>query len=253
MGKPQKGNLFFPIRRGWDTNKLAAIIDGKAYRTLGSYSVWEASEEKADIRKHIDAISKGSILFDSDNSDLPARLKVIKLAQLDTIIESGKAALVALVPEDQQMNDTINVLPHTTCQVSYCNKPLQLTTPEEDVEMITRRKRESAPSPEPDADLNSYTAELLNLKQERVLTRRQEIQDPELEEVLNKELTGMTVEDRVIELKLALEDDQVRRKEEKEEEGELREKEIADLMGYISELQREYREGHGEMMGGLAP
>ncbi|RPB21756.1 hypothetical protein L211DRAFT_869773 [Terfezia boudieri ATCC MYA-4762] len=250
MGKTQNGNLFFPIRRGWDTNKLAAIIDGKAYRTLGSYSVWGASGGREDMREHIDAISRGSILV--DNSDLPATLEVVEPAQFDALIESGKAALVALVLEDQQMNDTINVLLHTTCQVSYCNKPLQPTTREEDTDMIIRRERESAPSPEPDADPNPYTAELLNLKQEGTPTRRQEMQDPELEEVLNKEITGMTVEDRVIELKIALEDDQVRRKEEKEEERELREREISDLMGYISELQREYREGHGEVMGGLA-
>ncbi|RPB24371.1 hypothetical protein L211DRAFT_849093 [Terfezia boudieri ATCC MYA-4762] len=217
MGKNDK--LFFPIQQGWDTNKVAAIIDGKAYRTLGSYSVWGTSGGRPDIRKHIDAISKGAILFDSDNAALPSRIEVIEPAHLDTLIESGKAALVALVLEDQQMNDTINVLPHTTCQVSYCNKPLQPTTPEEDVDMLIRGERES---------------------------------DPELEEVLNKELTGMTVEDRVIELRLALEDDQARRKEEKEEERELREKEISDLMCYICELQKEYREGHGEVMGALA-
>ncbi|RPB23592.1 hypothetical protein L211DRAFT_849583 [Terfezia boudieri ATCC MYA-4762] len=252
MGKNDK--LFFSIRQGWDTNKVAAIIDGKAYRTLGSYSVWGASGGRPDIRKHIDAISKGAILFDSDNAALPSRIEVIEPAHLDTLIESGKAALVALVPEDQQMNDTINVLPHTTCQVSYCNKPLQPTTPEEDVDMLLRLRgeRESAPSPKPDADPNLYSAELLNLKQERTPTERQEMQDPELEEVLNKELTGMTVEDRVIELRLALEDDQARRKEEKEEERELREKEISDLMCYIGELQKEYREGHGEVMGALA-
>ncbi|RPB28774.1 hypothetical protein L211DRAFT_844854 [Terfezia boudieri ATCC MYA-4762] len=179
-------------------------------------------------------------------------IEEVEPAHLDTLIELGKAALVALVPEDQQMNDTINVLPHTTCQVPYCNKPLQPTTLEEDVDMLIRRERELAPSPEPDADPNPYTTELLNLKQERTLTKRQEMQDPELEEVLNKELTGLTVEDRVIELRFALEDDQVRRKGEKKEERELREKEISDLMCYIGELQREYREGHGEVMGVLA-
>ncbi|RPB20006.1 hypothetical protein L211DRAFT_852716 [Terfezia boudieri ATCC MYA-4762] len=63
----------------------------------------------------------------------------------------------------------------------------------------------------------------------------------------------MTVEDRVIELKLALEDDQVRRKEEKEEELELREKEISDLICYIDELQREYREGHKELIAPPPP
>ncbi|RPB18634.1 hypothetical protein L211DRAFT_853939 [Terfezia boudieri ATCC MYA-4762] len=124
--------------------------------------------------------------------------------------------------------------------------------PEEDVDMLIRGERESAPSPGLDADPNLYSAKLLNLKQERTPTKRQEMQDPELEEVLNKELTGMTVEDRVIELRLALEDDQAWRKEEKEEERELREKEILDLMCYICELQKEYKEGHGEVMGALA-
>ncbi|RPB17941.1 hypothetical protein L211DRAFT_852948 [Terfezia boudieri ATCC MYA-4762] len=114
MGKNQNGNLFFPIRRGWDTNKLAAIIDSKTYRTLGSYSVWGALGERADIGKHIDAILRSSILFDSNNSDLPTTLKVMKPAQLDTLIDSEKAALVALVPKNQQMNDTITVLPHIT-------------------------------------------------------------------------------------------------------------------------------------------
>ncbi|RPB21823.1 hypothetical protein L211DRAFT_851056 [Terfezia boudieri ATCC MYA-4762] len=230
MGKNDK--LFFPIQQGWDTNKVVAIIDGKAYRTLGSYSVWGTSGGRPDITKHIDPISKGAILFDSDNAALPSRIEVIEPAHLDTLIESEKAALVALV--------------------SYCNKLLHLTTPEEDVDMLIRGERESAPSPERDADPNPYSAELLNLKQERTPTKRQEMQDLELEEVLNKELTGMTVEDRVIELRLALEDDQVWRKEEREEERELREKEIADLLCYICELQKEYREGHGEVMGALA-
>ncbi|RPB23613.1 hypothetical protein L211DRAFT_849605 [Terfezia boudieri ATCC MYA-4762] len=198
---------------------------------------------------------------------------------------SGEAALVALVLEDQQMNDTINVIPHTICQVAYCRKPLQLTTPEEDADMLIRRKRETVPSPEPgamseveegnivahtdpsymlirrkresvlfpepDADSNPYTAELLNLKQERTLTRKQKMQDPELEEVLNAELAGITLEDRVIELRLALEDDQAQRREEKEEEHELREREISGLMCYIGKLQKEYREGYREVIGML--
>ncbi|RPB23536.1 hypothetical protein L211DRAFT_849799 [Terfezia boudieri ATCC MYA-4762] len=150
------------------------------------------------------------------------------------------------------MNDTINILPHTTCQVSYCNKPVQLTTPEEDVDMLIRRERESSLSPEPDANPNPYSAELLNLKQERTLTKRQKRQNLELEEVLNKELTGLTVEGRVIELRLTLEDDQAWRKEEKEDERELKEKETSDLIYYIGELQKEYREGHKEVIGVLA-
>ncbi|RPB21216.1 hypothetical protein L211DRAFT_851588 [Terfezia boudieri ATCC MYA-4762] len=149
------------------------------------------------------------------------------------------------------MNDTINVLPHTTCQVSYCNKPLQPTTPEEDVDILIRRKRESALSPKPNADPNPYTTELLNLKQERTPTRKQEMQDPKLEEVLNKELTGLTLEDRVMELRLALEDDQAQRRKEKEGERELREREISGLMCYIGELQKEYRKGYKEVIGML--
>ncbi|RPB20329.1 hypothetical protein L211DRAFT_852439 [Terfezia boudieri ATCC MYA-4762] len=149
---------------------------------------------------------------------------------------SGEAALVALVPEDQQMNDTISVIPHTACQVAYCKKPLQPTTSEEDVDMLTRRERESAPSHEPNADPNPYTTELLSLKQEGTQTERREMQDPELEEVLNKELTGLTVEDWIVELRLTLED-----------ERELREREISDLMCFIGELQRDHRESHGEV------
>ncbi|RPB23531.1 hypothetical protein L211DRAFT_849793 [Terfezia boudieri ATCC MYA-4762] len=112
MRKNQNGNLFFPVWRRWDTNKLVAIIDGKAYRTLGSYSMWGTSGARVDIRKHIDTILRGLILFDSDNSNLLTTLEVIKLAQPDILIDSGKAALVALVLQDQQMDDTITVLPH---------------------------------------------------------------------------------------------------------------------------------------------
>ncbi|RPB18296.1 hypothetical protein L211DRAFT_854259 [Terfezia boudieri ATCC MYA-4762] len=133
---------------------------------------------------------------------------------------SGKVALVTLVPEDQQMNDTINILPHTTCQP---------TTSKEDIDMVIRRERETALSPEPDAmseveegnieaymDPNPYTVELLDLKREETSTAM--MQDPDLERVLNKVCAGLTVEDRILELKLRIEGDQTQRREEKKEE-----------------------------------
>ncbi|RPB23530.1 hypothetical protein L211DRAFT_849792 [Terfezia boudieri ATCC MYA-4762] len=95
-----------------------------------------------------------------------------------------------------------------------------------------------------DGNPNLYTTELINMKQEKIL-------DLGLEEVLNKKLIGPMVEDRVIELRLTLEDDQAQRREDKEEECELKETEILQLICYISEVQREFREGYGETMGVL--
>ncbi|RPB20027.1 hypothetical protein L211DRAFT_895487 [Terfezia boudieri ATCC MYA-4762] len=251
MGK--KGNLFFPVQKGWDSNKLAAIIDGKAYRTLGSYSLWGVPEASADMRKHIDAIARGSNLLES-GKDLPTTIKEIEPAELDTLIGSEKAAIVALVPKDQQMNDTISILPHTTCQVAYCNKPLQSTTPEEDVDMLFRGERESAPSSEPFTNLytaeegnieaytdpNPYTTELLDLKREKTSTAT--TQDPDLEGVLNKVCAGLTIEDQILELKLLIEGDQTQRREEKDEERELREGEIAGVLQSVELSQNERRE-----------
>ncbi|RPB19312.1 hypothetical protein L211DRAFT_853346 [Terfezia boudieri ATCC MYA-4762] len=178
-----KKNLFYPIWQGWDSNKVAAIIDGEAYRTLGSYSLW--GKEKEDSEQLVDVIAKGHRLLEKQDENLPAAIVQVDPARLDTIIRSGKAALVAMVTEDQQINDTITVLPHTACSVPGCNKPMQPTTPEEDIDMLFRGERESAPSPELDAgnlqvlgtrhtehgdtdkpDPNPYTPKLLDLKRE---------------------------------------------------------------------------------------
>ncbi|RPB19796.1 hypothetical protein L211DRAFT_852905 [Terfezia boudieri ATCC MYA-4762] len=260
MGKA--GSLFFPIKEGWDTNKVAAIIDGKAYRTLGSYSIWGATEGRKDMREHVDAISRGLLLLDSANNNLPTTIQDVEPMQLDTFIMSGQAALVALVPENQQMNDTINVRPHTTCKVSYCSKPLQPTTPEEpmqpttpeeDTFMLFRGERESAPSPEPDSsnlqvlgtrhtenrhgdtdepDPNLYTQKLLDLKREP--------QNPDLEAVLNQEITQPTIEDRILEVRHIMEEDR-----------ELREQEIAGVLQIMDQGQNETRENIKIIMGAL--
>ncbi|RPB23593.1 hypothetical protein L211DRAFT_849584 [Terfezia boudieri ATCC MYA-4762] len=221
---------------------------------MGSYSIWGDSEQR-DIRKHTDAISKGSLLLDHP-ANLPSTIQNIEPAQLDTLIMSGEAALVALVPEDQQMNDTIKVLPHTTCQVSYCSKPLQPTTPEEDADMLIRKERETAPSPEPDVmseveednidahtdpnphtgnlqpDPNPYTPKLLDLKQEP--------QDPDLEEVLNQEIRQPTIEERILEVRHIMEEDR-----------ELREQEISGVLQIMDQGQNEMRENIKIILGAL--
>ncbi|RPB28791.1 hypothetical protein L211DRAFT_844865 [Terfezia boudieri ATCC MYA-4762] len=237
-----KKNLFFPIRQGWDSNKVAAIIDGKAYRTLGSYSIWGKGEEQ-----HIDAIAKGRLLLEKQDENLPAAIVQVDPARMDTLIRSGKAVLVAVIPEDQQINDTINVLPHTACNVPGCNKPIQPTTPEEDTDMLFRGERESAPSPEPDTgnlqvlgtrgdtdepDPNPYTPKLLDLKREP--------QDPDLEEVLNQEIRQPTMEDRILEVRLIMEEDR-----------ELREQEISGVLQIIDQGQNETRENFKIILGAL--
>ncbi|RPB18200.1 hypothetical protein L211DRAFT_854352 [Terfezia boudieri ATCC MYA-4762] len=154
---------------------------------------------------------------------------------MDTLIQSGKAALVAVIPEDQQINDTINILPYTACNIPGCNKPMQPTTPEEDTDMLFRGERESAPSPEPDTgnlftgnqhkdtdepDPNLYTPKLLDLKRE--------LQDPDLEEVLNQEIRQPTIEDRILEVRHIMEEDQ-----------ELKEQEISGVLQIMDQGQNE--------------
>ncbi|RPB21197.1 hypothetical protein L211DRAFT_851705 [Terfezia boudieri ATCC MYA-4762] len=165
---------------------------------------------------------------------------------MDTLIRSGKAALVAVIPEDQQINDTINVLPHTACNVPGCNKPMQPTTPEEDTDMLFRGERESAPSPESDAgnltgnqhgdtdelDPNPYTPKLLDLKREP--------QDADLEEVLNQEIKQPTIEDRILEVRLIMEEDH-----------ELREREISGVLQIMDQGQNEMRENIKIILGAL--
>ncbi|RPB18165.1 hypothetical protein L211DRAFT_854393 [Terfezia boudieri ATCC MYA-4762] len=175
-----KKNLFFLIRQEWDSNKVAAIIDGEAYRTLESYSIWGKEE-------HTDSIAKGCLLLEKQNENIQAEIVQVDPARMDILIRSGKVALVAVIPEDQQINDTINILPHMVCNVSGYNKPMQPMTREEDIDMLFRGEREPAPSPEPDTsdlrvlgtrpmgnqhrdtdepDPNPYTLKLLDLKQE---------------------------------------------------------------------------------------
>ncbi|RPB20964.1 hypothetical protein L211DRAFT_851851 [Terfezia boudieri ATCC MYA-4762] len=226
-----KKNLFFPIRQGWDSNKVAAIIDGEAYRTLESYSIWGKEE-------HIDSIVKGRLLLEKQDENIPAEIVQVDPARMDTLIRSGKAALVTVIPEDQQINDTINVLPHTVCNVPGCNKPMQPTTPEENIDMLFRGERESAPSPElgvlgtqpmgnqqdtDEPDPNPYTLKLLDLKQEPW--------DPDLEEVLNQEIRPPTIEERILEVRHIMEEDR-----------ELREQEISGVLQIMDQGQNEIRE-----------
>ncbi|RPB24378.1 hypothetical protein L211DRAFT_849104 [Terfezia boudieri ATCC MYA-4762] len=240
-----KKNLFFPIRQRWDSNKVAAIIDGEAYRTLESYSIWGKEE-------HTDSIAKGRLLLEKQDENIPAEIVQVDPARMDTLIRSGKAALVVVIPEDQQINDTITVLPYTACNVSGCNKPMQPTTPEEDIDMLFRGERESAPSPEPDTgdlrvlgtrpmgnqqdtdepDPNPYTLKLLELKQEP--------QVPDLEEVLNQEIRPPTIEERILEVRHIMEEDR-----------ELREQEISGVLQIMDQGQNETRENIKIILGAL--
>ncbi|RPB19991.1 hypothetical protein L211DRAFT_852697 [Terfezia boudieri ATCC MYA-4762] len=194
-------------------------------------------KEKKDIGQYIDAIAKGHRLLKKQDENLLAAIVQVDPVCLDTLIRSGKVALVAIIPEDQQINDSINVLPHTVCNIPGCNKPMQPTTPEEDIDILLRGKRESAPSPEPDSgnlqvlgirhmenqhgdtdepDPNPYTPELLDLKREP--------QDPDLEEVLNQEIKQPTIEDRILEVRYIMEEDH-----------ELREQEISGVLQIIDQ------------------
>ncbi|RPB19990.1 hypothetical protein L211DRAFT_852696 [Terfezia boudieri ATCC MYA-4762] len=129
-----KKNLFFPIWQRWDSNKVVAIIDGETYRTLESYSMW--GKEKENIRQHIDAIAKGHYLLEKQDENLLAVIVQVDPVHLDMLIQLGKAALVTIIPEDQQINDTINVLPHMACSIPSCNKLIQLMIPEKDIDIL---------------------------------------------------------------------------------------------------------------------
>ncbi|RPB19087.1 hypothetical protein L211DRAFT_853496 [Terfezia boudieri ATCC MYA-4762] len=64
MSKKGKG-LFFPIQPHWNKDKLAVIIDGKAYRSLESYNIWETKETTKGL---IDAVARGSLLIDHNTT-----------------------------------------------------------------------------------------------------------------------------------------------------------------------------------------
>ncbi|RPB23571.1 hypothetical protein L211DRAFT_849557 [Terfezia boudieri ATCC MYA-4762] len=216
MGR--KDNLFFLIRQGWESNKIAAIIDSKAYRTLGSYSIWGLSEKEEDAIVHIDSLARGLCLFDGPGKDLPTSVDEVEPTHLESLIKSGEAALVALVPEEEQMNDTITVFLHTVCQVSGCIKPLK-----EDKDMLFRKERESASSPEPmsevedaNKDTTPYAPKQLVLKKRERESRTQEPYthtpehsapkqeaDPDLEVVIEHE---PSTEDRILEIRYTVED-----------------------------------------------
>ncbi|RPB18127.1 hypothetical protein L211DRAFT_854429 [Terfezia boudieri ATCC MYA-4762] len=79
MGK--KDNLFFLIRQGWDINKIAIIIDSKAYRTLGGYPLWE---KKEDIEQLNTAIAKGNLLFEGQDKNLLISIDIISQMSVTT-------------------------------------------------------------------------------------------------------------------------------------------------------------------------
>ncbi|RPB21241.1 hypothetical protein L211DRAFT_840845 [Terfezia boudieri ATCC MYA-4762] len=147
MGK--KDNLFFSIQPGWNKNKIVVIIQGMAYRTIKSYLLWGKKEE---VEKLNSVAARGRLLIEQDKN-LPISIYTAPKETFEAYIELQEAALVARIPENEQINDSINVLSHTTYHVSGCTKLLQTTTPDEDYELLFRKERELILSPEPDTML----------------------------------------------------------------------------------------------------
>lgn len=107
MSKKGKG-LFFPIQPHWNKDKLAVIIDGKAYRSLESYNIWETKETTKGL---IDAVARGSLLIDH-NTTVPDSVSNVSRASFNDMVLRPEFALVATIPPEEQIEEAIRAVPH---------------------------------------------------------------------------------------------------------------------------------------------